>query len=262
MNGHNTSNVNSRTTMLEARNIGHAFGGLKVLRNVNFKVNKGSITGLIGPNGSGKTTCFNILSGFLRANSGSVLYMSEDITQVSIQKRSRLGVVRTFQTPQLFNHLTVLENLMTGCYKRSGSHPFADMFRTSGALIEWRQMEDWSVEAAQRFGLTHLLDRKAGTLPAGQMRMVELARACVGQPQLLLLDEPSSGLSSAEIDTLRNWILTLNGDGMSILLVSHDMGLMSIAHEVNVLYFGEILATGSMDQIQNDKRVRDAYLGA
>lgn len=247
--------------MLEANNLGHSFGGLQVLKDVQFSIRSGQIAGLIGPNGSGKTTCFNILTGFLQPRSGSVRFLGRDATLDSVQARSRAGLVRTFQTPQVFAHLTVMENLMAGSYKQTASGPFAGMFRTPACRRDMKLMRDQAHHVAGKFGLTHLLDRFAGTLPAGQMRAIELARACAGNPALLMLDEPSSGLSSFEIDVLREWIVQLNSEGMTILLVSHDMGLMTVAEEVHVLYFGEIIATGPMAVIQGDSRVREAYLG-
>lgn len=250
------------TPLLESRGLGHAFGGLKVLRGVSFQVPQGSITGLIGPNGSGKTTCFNLLSGYLRPQSGSVRFAGHDLSRATVRDRALQGMVRTFQAPQVFRGLTVLENLMVGSHRHASSGPLADMLRLPASRRDLARMEADGRAMADRFGLTPLLQRPAGTLPAGQMRMVELARACVGQPRLLMLDEPSSGLSAPEIDTLRRWITQLNAEGMTILLVSHDMGLMNVAHDVNVLYFGEIIATGGMADIQADRRVRDAYLGA
>jgi len=249
-------------SLLQVRGLGHAFGGLSVLRDVNLDVPAGAITGLIGPNGSGKTTCFNIMSGFLPPRAGRVSFDGQDVTTASVQQRSRRGMVRTFQAPQVFPHLTVLENLMAGGHKHAGQGPLADMLRLASSRRDLQRMEADGRDIAQRFGLSSLLARPAGSLPAGQMRMVELARACVGKPRLLMLDEPSSGLSSAEIDTLRDWIRQLNAEGMTILLVSHDMGLMNVAHRVNVLYYGEIIASGNMAEIQADARVRDAYLGA
>jgi ABC-type branched-subunit amino acid transport system ATPase component len=247
--------------LLEAQALGHAFGGLKVLREVNFGVTEGAITGLIGPNGSGKTTCFNILSGYLQPRAGRVRFDGHDVTTAAVAARSRRGLVRTFQAPQVFRDLSVLENLMMGGYRHGRCGPLADMLRTRSSRDDLARMEAEALATATRFGLRPLLHRRAGTLPAGQMRMVELARACVSQPRLLMLDEPSSGLSTPEIDALREWIVQLNRDGLTILLVSHDMGLMNVAHQVHVLYFGEIIATGGMADIQSDPRVRDAYLG-
>lgn len=241
--------------------IAHSFGGLQVLRNVNLRVGRGRITGLIGPNGSGKTTCFNIISGFLRPQAGRVSLAGQDITSHSIQQRSRAGLVRTFQTPKVFEHMSVLENLMVGQYKSTRAGVLRSMWRTKGARAELDAMRDAAHECAERFGLGRLLDTRAGVLPAGQRRVVELARARIANPSALLLDEPSSGLNSEEIETLRHWIENLNQEGLTIFLVSHDMGLMTVCDRVHVLYFGEIIASGSLAEVQADARVREAYLG-
>ncbi|KQP22144.1 ABC transporter ATP-binding protein [Pseudorhodoferax sp. Leaf267] len=247
--------------LLQLRGIGHQFGGLSVLSHVDVSVPQGCIVGLLGPNGSGKTTCFNIASGFLSPRSGAVLYQGVDVTAWSVQRRGAAGLVRTFQTPKVFEHMSVRENLMVGEYKSTRSGWVGALLRLPAARSELKGMRERADACAHRFGLAHLLDVPAGRLPAGQRRIVELARACIGQPRMLLLDEPSSGLNSEEIETLRHWIQTLNADGLSILLVSHDMGLMTVCTQANVLYFGEIIATGSLAQVQDDPRVREAYLG-
>jgi len=201
--------------LLALREVGHSFGGLSVLRSVTFDVPAGEIVGLIGPNGSGKTTLFNIVSGYIRPLVGSILYRGAPFGRETIQQRSHAGLVRTFQTPQVFEKMTVLENVMAGCCK---------LTRTSV--------------------------------------LQDLSRAVVGKPSLLLLDEPSSGLNGQEIENLREWIVRLNADdGMTVLLVSHDMGLMTVANMVHTLYFGEIIASGDMAAIQRHPKVREVYLG-
>ncbi|MCO4860585.1 ABC transporter ATP-binding protein [Cupriavidus sp. WGlv3] len=247
--------------LLRVEAVAHSFGGLDVLRNVGFDVPAGGIVGLIGPNGSGKTTCFNIISGFLRPRGGKVLLAGRDITADSVQQRSRAGLVRTFQTPQVFEHMTVLENLMAGCHKATRSGVVHAMLRSPLSRRELQSMHEAALACARKFGLEGLLQHRAGALPAGQRRIVELARACIGEPSLLLLDEPSSGLNSEEIELLRAWILRLNGEGMTILLVSHDMGLMTICGSAHVLYYGEIIASGTLQAVQADPRVREAYMG-
>lgn len=241
--------------------LAHSFGGLQVLRDVRVDVPAGRIVGLIGPNGSGKTTCFNIASGFLRPRGGRVLLDGRDITALSVQQRSRAGLVRTFQTPQVFEQMSVLENLMIGQYKTTRCGVWPALWSTPAARAELAAMRERARACADRFGLGALLDVRAGRLPAGQRRVVELARACIGEPHVLLLDEPSSGLNSEEIETLRHWIETLNREGMTLFLVSHDMGLMSVADCVHVLYFGEVVASGTLAQVQADARVREAYMG-
>lgn len=249
------------TELLQLRGIAHHFGGLNVLTNVNIGVPQGRIVGLLGPNGSGKTTCFNIASGFLAPRAGTVLFQGQDVTGWSVQRRGTAGLVRTFQTPKVFEHMSVHENLMVGEYKSTHAGWLGALLRLPGARRELDGMRERAHACAQRFGLGKLLDQPAGRLPAGQRRIVELARACIGQPRMLLLDEPSSGLNSEEIETLRHWIGTLHAEGLTILLVSHDMGLMTVCTQAHVLYFGEIIATGTLAQVQDDPRVREAYLG-
>jgi ABC-type branched-subunit amino acid transport system ATPase component len=226
-----------------------------------MRVPQGGISGLIGPNGSGKTTLFNITSGFLVPDGGEVLFESKPISRLSVDARSRAGLLRTFQTPKVFGHMSVAENIAMGLYSDTRAGFFASMLCTPAARAEYVRMLDAANDMVERFGLGHVRHAKAGDLPAGQQRIVELARARMAEPRLLLLDEPSSGLSQAEVRDLRQWIELLAEEGITIFLVSHDMGLMEVCTEVHALYFGKIIASGSMAQIQADSAVRDAYLG-
>lgn len=247
--------------VLRLEGIRHSFGGLRVLSNVNLRVDVGGVTGLIGPNGSGKTTLFNIVSGYLVPNGGTVQYDGDVINGDSVQDRCRRGLVRTFQTPRLFEQMTVLENVMVGVTKLTSTSLLQDMLGLAGARREIERCRAEAEKLCQKFNLARIQNVGAGQLPAGQRRMVEIARAIAGRPKLLLLDEPSSGLNHDEIENLRTWISALKDDGLSILLVSHDMGLMSVAAEVHVLYFGEIIVSGTMATIQQEPRVREVYLG-
>ena len=258
---HGTSNSSVQSGMLDIQDISHRFGGLQVLRDVNFSVPAGSLTALIGPNGAGKSTLFNIACGFLLPQQGRVRLEGRDITRDSVQARSHLGLVRTFQTPKVFGKLSVRENLMIGCYRHLASGTVANMLGMPRSHAERKFMTTQATEAARRFGLEEILDRPAGQLPAGMQRMVELARACISRPKFLMLDEPSSGLNSLEIGRLRETLQQLNREGMTLLLVSHDMKLVDVASRVHVLCFGSIIASGDMAQIQRDERVRQAYLG-
>jgi ABC-type branched-subunit amino acid transport system ATPase component len=248
-------------TLLRIAGVSHRFGGLEVLRGVSFDVPRGSLTALIGPNGAGKSTLFNIVSGFLPPQQGVVQFDGRDITKDSVQARSRAGLMRTFQTPQVFRNLTVRENLMMGDYRHLASGIAANMLRLRGSREEMDRLRTKAQEACERFGLQEVIDRPAGQVPAGLQRWVELARAWIGGPRLLLLDEPSSGLNTAEIAQLRLALERLNREGMTILLVSHDMGLVDVAQRVHVLCFGSIIASGAMQELQRDERVRQAYLG-
>ena len=247
---------------LEIRSVGHGFGGLTVLSNVSFSVPEGRIVGLIGPNGSGKSTLFNIINGFLRPRAGAVLLLGKELGAMSVEARSRAGLVRTFQTPKVFAHMTVLENLMAGGHKLTRSGVLENMLLLPRARRDLRSLRARAEALAERFGLNRLRDALAGTLTSGQRRVLELARAYACKPRVLLLDEPSSGLNDEEVRQLGRSIETLNAEGITLLLVSHDMKLMNVASVVNVLYFGEIIASGTMTEMQQHPRVREVYLGA
>ncbi|MDO9413893.1 MAG: ABC transporter ATP-binding protein [Pseudolabrys sp.] len=252
----------SARLVLDVQGVAHRFGGLRVLEDVNIAAPESQIVGLIGPNGSGKTTLFNIITGFIRPRSGTVSVNGRDVAQDSIQQRSRDGLLRTFQTPKVFDHMTVLENVMMGMHAHTSSGVLATMFAMPSARRELASTRASALQTCERFGIAHLAATRAGELPAGLRRVVELARAHQAKPKLLLLDEPSSGLSGPEIDTLRGWIRVFASEGTTVLLVSHDMGLMDVCDVVNVLYFGRVIATGPMAAIRDDQKVRDAYLGA
>lgn len=247
--------------VLEIRGISHAFRGLVVLRDVGLTVREGSIVALIGPNGSGKTTLFNIVSGFLQPDQGRVVYGGRDVTRDAVAVRSRAGLVRTFQTPRVFERLSTFENLMAGAYKLVDDRMPEDLLRLSGSCHKRSRMEVLAERACRDFGLVQVASTAAGSLPAGQKRLLELARACVGRPRLLLLDEPSAGLNPDEIAQLKNVLSRVAASGVTVLLVSHDMGVVNVATTVHVLYYGTVIARGTMEEIQGNAHVREAYLG-
>ena len=248
-------------SLLVVAQVSHSFGGLNVLRGVDFGVPSGSITGLIGPNGAGKSTLFNIISGVLSPQHGAVQLDGRDITRDPVHARARAGLVRTFQTPKVFAKLSVRQNLMIGCYRHLASGVAGNMLRSRRSRREMELMHAQATEAGQRFGLSEVMEQPAGQVPAGMQRLVELARGCISRPRLLMLDEPSSGLNTTEIAHLRELLQRLNREGITILLVSHDMHLVDVASRVHVLCFGTIIASGAMAQIKQDERVRQAYLG-
>ncbi len=249
------------TALFSLSDIRHSFRGLHVLKGVQLAVAPGAFVGLIGPNGAGKSTLFNIASGFLTPDHGGVHFDGAQIVNCTVQDRSRRGLVRTFQTPKVFGGMSVLENLMVGCHKRSRSGIVGDLFRTPQSRREISEARSAAYAVLERFNLKHVAQSKAANLPAGLQRMLELARAYVGQPRLLMLDEPSSGLNGDEIRQLKRVLNEINGEGIAILLVSHDMDLVDAASTVHVLCFGEIIASGSMAEVRQDARVREAYLG-
>jgi len=247
--------------LLAVEGVGHAFGGFRVLSSVSFDVPPGGLVGLIGPNGSGKTTLFNIVSGFIHPLAGGVHFEGQPLGTSNVVARSRRGLVRTFQTPKVFEHLSVLENVMAGLYKCSRGGIVASMLRLPVARREMARMADQAAATCDAFGLGSMKHVLAGALTAGARRNVELARATVSEPRLLLLDEPSSGLATEEVAQLREQLHRINRAGLAILLVSHDMELMAMADHVHVLSAGEIIASGSMNDLHHNPQVQQVYLG-
>jgi branched-chain amino acid transport system ATP-binding protein len=227
------------------------FGGVHALRGVNLTVEAGSVTGLIGPNGAGKTTCFNAICGLQTINSGRIAFDGTDMSGLKPHKRARLGIARTFQRLEIFGSLSVRENVLAAAeIRRRWSRDRSNAGANADAVLAL-------------VGLTHLANRAADTLPTGQARLLELARSLATRPRLLLLDEPSSGLSDTESEELGDLLVQLAGAGMGVLLVEHDMELvMRVCTHINVLDFGAVLMAGSPAQVRADDRVRAAYLGA
>ena len=226
------------------------FGGVHALRGANLSVERGGVTGLIGPNGAGKTTMFNVICGLQSVQGGRVSFDGRDMGHLRPHKRARLGIARTFQRLEVFGSLTVRENILAAAeirrrWARDRSNPKA----TTDAVL-------------RLVGLGRLASLRADTLPTGQARLLELARALATRPQLLLLDEPSSGLGESESDELGDLLLRLAESGMGVLLVEHDMELvMRVCSHIHVLDFGAILAAGTPEEIRADQQVRAAYLG-
>lgn len=248
--------------LLEVRDIRRSFGGLVALDRVTFTVAKGQIKGLIGPNGAGKTTLFNIVSGLLPPDTGRVAFKEQPITGLKPFQIARLGISRTFQNPSLFLHMTALENVMVGRHTRSRAEFFRCSLRLPGQLREERQIQTDARAHLEKLGLGALADTPAGSLAFGQRRMVELARALATEPELLLLDEPASGLNTREKADLGKVIRAIRDRGITILLVEHDMALvMDLSDDILVLHNGTPLAEGPPAKIQNHAEVVSVYLG-
>ncbi len=226
------------------------FGGVHALRGVDLSVDPGMVTGLIGPNGAGKTTLFNTICGLQSLNGGRISFDGNSMDGLGPHKRARLGIARTFQRLEVFGSLSVRENVLAAAeIRRRWSRDKSDAAANADEMLAL-------------VGLTALADRSADTLPTGQARLLELARALATKPRLLLLDEPSSGLSDTEGDELGDLLVRLAEGGMGVLLVEHDMALvMRICAVLNVLDFGAVLTVGTPEQIRADERVRAAYLG-
>ena len=236
---------------LEVRGVTVRFGGNLALSNVDLDAEPGSITGLIGPNGAGKTTLFNVVCGLLKPTSGTVHISGRDVTREPPYKRARVGLSRTFQRLELFTLLSVRSNIRVAAdIHRSHQHDRSiDPDRVADEIIE-------------RVGLTEVADLRADQLPTGQARLVELGRSLAARPRVLLLDEPASGQSEAETDAFAGLLRELAGEGLTVVLVEHDVHLVfRVCSTVHVLDFGEILAVGPPSEIQHDPRVVAAYLG-
>jgi ABC-type branched-subunit amino acid transport system ATPase component len=238
------------------------YGGAVAVNNVTVRAPSGRITGLIGPNGAGKTTTFNACSGLLRPSRGLVSLFGEDVSRLGPAARARRGLGRTFQRVQLFRSMTVRENLVVGREAAlAGANPLRQLVGTADERRATTAAVDDALDLCQ---LGHLAGRVAGSLPTGQQRLVELARACVSQPKILLLDEPSSGLDVIETERFGDILeLLVRRQALGILLVEHDMGLvMRVCGHLYVLDFGVLIFEGSPVEVQASDVVRGAYLGA
>ena len=242
--------------ILNLENISVNFGGHIAVNELSLTIDSGTITGLIGPNGAGKTTLFNVISGLLAPSSGRVLFADRDITSLAPHKRARIGIGRTFQRLELFNSLTVIDNLRV-------SIETSNQWKTSREAMSGSSMNAKINKILDLTGLNSVRNAMASEIPTGQARLVELARALVLSPNLLLLDEPASGQNDEETERFGQLLRELCNSGISIFLVEHDMSLvMNTCDQVNVLDFGTVIAKGTPTEIQEHELVIEAYLGA
>lgn len=242
--------------LLEVDGLSVRFGGLLAVDRVSLRVGTGEVVGLIGPNGGGKTSCIDALTGFVPLAAGQTRFAGRRIDDLPPHRRARLGLIRTFQSLDLFDDLSVRENLLVAANRPSWWTPLVD------AVLPQRRPDhdiDWALEAV---GLIDAAERRPSELANGPRHLLALARAIVGRPQLLLLDEPAAGLDTSETATLGARLRELPARGISVLLVDHDMGLvMSVCETVYVLDFGTIIASGPPAQIRANANVVRAYLG-
>ena len=248
--------------LLEVIRVSKAFGGLMALMEVSLRVWPGQIKGLIGPNGAGKTTLFNLITGTLRPTSGDIRFQGRSIVGLPPYRIAALGIARTFQNVQLFPGMTVLEHVLVGGHRHGHSGMLEAILRAPRMRREEEVAQAQAWRILERVGLTEWADHPAEGLPLGLQRILEIARALAAAPQLLLLDEPGAGLNPSEKARLAELIRELNWEGITILLVEHDMGLvMGLAEEIAVLDYGRLIAEGPPEAIQRDPRVIAAYLG-
>jgi branched-chain amino acid transport system ATP-binding protein len=241
---------------LEARGLVRRFGGLVATDNVSFSMEPGARQALIGPNGAGKTTLINLLTGIVKPTEGSVLLQGEDVTQLSVSRRVRRGLVRTFQINQLFPDLSPVDSLGVAISERQGRG--ADFWRVAGGRVEIaEEIED----LLRRFGLIGDYDRPVRLLPYGKQRLLEIALSLACRPRVLLLDEPAAGVPEEERSSILEALAALPPE-VGVLLIEHDMDLVfNFATRISVLVAGRLLCEGAPDEIAADERVRAAYLG-
>jgi branched-chain amino acid transport system ATP-binding protein len=249
--------------LLELEDVSLAFGGLQAVDRVSFQVAPGAVRAVIGPNGAGKTTLFHLVTGFLTPQSGRIRFQGQEIQGQPPHLIARRGIARTFQLTQLFDHMSVLENVMVGRHRLSRAGLLAGALQLPWTRVEEQVIRVKAMEALEFVGLASRAHQPAAALPLGLKRLLEIARALAAAPALLLLDEPASGLDAVETDRLREMILTLRDQGLTILLVEHDMSLtMEVAEEIVVLNYGQLLAEGPPRAIQKHPEVIAAYLGS
>jgi branched-chain amino acid transport system ATP-binding protein len=251
------------STLLRVRDITISFGGLVALDSVSFDVDEGMIVGLIGPNGAGKTTMFNCITRLYKPDSGSISFAGQDLLKVPAYRVAAHGITRTFQNLGLFPSLTVLENVLVGRHHLMKADPVSSAFRLPQVRTEERRAREQANEIIDYLGLTPHRDALVKSLPYGLQKRVETARALVGQPRLLLLDEPAGGLNHQEVLRLGEEIKALRDRfKLTVLLVEHHMALvMGISDRVAVLDFGKRIAVGTADEVRADPAVIEAYLG-
>jgi branched-chain amino acid transport system ATP-binding protein len=248
--------------ILETKDVCKYFGGLKAVEKVNVTVEKDKIFGIIGPNGAGKTTFFNVLTGSYQLTDGTVIFKGEPITNLPPEKIARLGIVRTFQNIKLFKYMTVLDNVKIGFHTQTKSRFWDAVFHTPTYKKDEQLASEKGMAVLQRVGLADMALEYASNLPYGTQRRLEIARALATNPDLLLLDEPAAGMNPAETADLIKFIKQLNNEGLTIIVIEHDMKLiMNVCHRIAVLNHGEKICEGAPSEVQCNQNVIEAYLG-
>jgi ABC-type branched-subunit amino acid transport system ATPase component len=249
-------------TILQASRVRKAFGGVMAVNDVDFEIASHEILAMIGPNGAGKTTIFNLITGIHRLDAGTLRFRGRDIGPLKPFQIAALGMARTFQNLQIFGNMTVLENVMVGRHLRSRAGLLSAALRLPHAMREDQAIRKSSLAYLELVSLAEHADEMAVNLSFGQQRLLEVARALASEPILLMLDEPGAGLTQKEKERLADLIRSIRDDGVTVLLVEHDVDLvMGVADRVLVLDYGQLIAQGTPDQVQADAKVIEAYLG-
>ncbi len=249
-------------SFLQVTDLQRDFGGLRAVADLSFSVAAGEIKAVIGPNGAGKTTLFNMIAGVTPPSAGRILLKGARIDHLKPYRRVERGIARTFQNLQIFKDLTVLENVMVGRHARTRCDVLHAILRTGAALREEAAIRDAAMAQLDRLGLAHRAGDRAGALSFGECKVLEIARALAAEPELLLLDEPTAGLPHAETERIADTIRALNAEGVTVLLVEHNMRMvMRLCHSILVLNYGRKIAEGTAEAVRRDPAVLEAYLG-
>ena len=250
-------------TILKASNLSIVFGGLRAVDNFNIEIKEGELVGLIGPNGAGKTTVFNMLTGVYVPTEGTVELRGKDVTTMLPHKRVNIGISRTFQNIRLFKRMSVLENVKVSSNVHMNYGLFAGIFKTKKYWEQENKATEEALEILEVLGLKEYANEQAQNLPYGKQRKLEIARALASHPAIICLDEPAAGMNPTETEELMETIKIVREKfNTAVLLIEHDMKLvMGICEWITVLSFGKVIATGTPDEIKNNKEVITAYLG-
>ena len=252
-----------KAPVLEARHLGIEFGGLKAVDDFNLTIGKTEIAGLIGPNGAGKTTVFNLLTKVYQPTSGTVLLNGKDTAGMNTVQANKLGIARTFQNIRLFSNMTVEENVRIGLHNQVKYGMFSGILRLPAYWSQEKKQHEQALDLLSIFDMQHMADVKAGSLPYGAQRRLEIVRALATHPSLLLLDEPAAGMNPHETEELMENIIKIRDKfQIAVMLIEHDMNLvMGICEGICVLNYGRVIAKGTADEIQQNPVVIEAYLG-